>query len=92
MFVAGVLLKSLEHGYHVSNGYRVMNDEIAFPLFVKALSALLKETEGIVIHHEGKGYIVYCGKEQLHILEDADYLNYSNLTMTWMHDEPVGNA
>jgi len=92
MSVAGVLLKSSEHGYHVSNGYHLMDEEIVFPLFVRALSALLEETEGIIIHRDGKGYVVYRADGQLHVIEDDDYLNYQDLNLTWMHDEPVGNA
>jgi hypothetical protein len=69
-----------------------MNDKLAFSLFVQALGSVLKETEGIIIHHDGCGYIVFNEDGQIHILEDDSYLNYNDRTLTWMHDEPVGNA
>ena len=66
--------------------------EPPFGIFIKGLGQLLKEGEGVVVHFEGKGYIVHRDSEMLHVLEDESYLTYPDGSLAWMHDEPVGNA
>lgn len=70
-------------------------------LFARSLFATLQENEGVVVHYEGKGYIV-CKTRNLEadgdnelrvrIVEDNDMLQYDDLQLLWLHNEPVGNA
>ena len=70
-------------------------------IFARSLFPLLKENEGVVVHHEGKGYIVWKGANfeadgdhevRIRVVEDDDVLQYEDLSLIWMHNEPVGNA
>jgi hypothetical protein len=75
-----------------------MNDKLAATLLARALFPLLKDTEGVCIHFEGKGYIVaktLDGENNEPIVtvsRDDDMLQYLDLQLLWIHDEPVGNA
>lgn len=79
-----------------------MNEhELYTSVFGRALHALLQEDEGIVIHFEGEGYLVSKNSNialdgddtvRVRITKDDDMLNYPDLQLMWLHDEPVGNA
>ena len=67
-----------------------MNEEdIANILIVRALAQLLKDDEGIVIHHEGDGYLIYNNsvQETITVVLDDDYLNIEHGKLIWMHYE-----
>jgi len=78
-----------------------MMDELHATIFVRALFPLLQENEGVAVHFEGKGYLV-CktanpeldgdNEVRVRLIEDDDMLNYPDLQLMWLHDEPVGNA
>jgi len=47
-------------------------------IFVKALSERLKEDQGVIVHHDGFGYIVYknTANKTMGIQEDKQFLLY----------------
>ena len=76
-------------------------DKLYQTLFARSLFPLLQENEGVVVHLEGKGYVVCKTANpeldgdndiRVRIIEDDDMLNYPDLQLLWLHDEPVGNA
>ena len=68
-----------------------MENEIAeedgTALLVKALAVMLKPDEGIVIHHEGEGFVIYnnSAESTISIIGDDDYLDIEPGTLIWMH-------
>jgi len=76
-------------------------DEKYGNVFAQALFPLLQENEGVIVHNEGKGYIVCKSANEevdgddvvrVRIIEDDSVLQYPHLNLIWVHDEPVGNA
>jgi len=67
-------------------------EELGTVLFVKTISALLKDDEGVVIHHDDKGYVVFKNSVQgtISIMGDEDYLEMEHGTLIWMHYEDGG--
>lgn len=66
-------------------------------LLASALGVVLDKDEGVVVHHEGKGYIVTLlhneEDDSWHVTVDCDedLLNYPHLQMIKLHDEPEEN-
>ncbi len=56
-------------------------------ILVISVVQLLKEDEGIVIHHNEKAYLVYNNSKEmaLKIMEDDDYLKVEHGRLIWMH-------
>lgn len=54
--------------------------EQATVLFVKALAARLQEDRGVIIHHDGKGYIVFKNvvNKTMGIQEDERFLTFEH--------------
>ena len=78
-----------------------MLDSEVVPLLVKALSGLLQENEGIVVHHEDEGFIVSHVHDEeddvwlINLDQEDDYLQYRHLQKVWLHKDwegPMGNA
>lgn len=73
-------------------------DELYCVILAKALFPLLKLTEGVAVHLDGKGYIVSkkfdeeFNEVRVSISRDDDMLYEDDLTLLWIHDEPIGNA
>lgn len=67
-------------------------EELGTVLFVKSLTCLLKDDEGVVIHHDDKGYVVFKNsvQETISIMGDDDYLEMEHGTLIWMHYEDGG--
>lgn len=74
------------------------NQDLWLAVMGRSLFPLLHLNEGVAVHYEGKGYIVAKLEDedthevQIKVLHDDDMLNQMDLTMLWLHDEPVGNA
>ena len=64
-------------------------DNLGLALFVKSLAYLLKDDEGIILHHEDRAFAVYKSSKYstISIIEDEDYLEMDEGTMIWMHYE-----
>ena len=62
-------------------------DTIVEVLFVKAIVELLKNDEGIIIHHDGKGYAVYKNSVNgtVELCYDDEYLDQEHGQLIWMH-------
>lgn len=62
-------------------------DNLGVVLFVKSLASVLKDDEGVIIHHDGKGYAVFKNSMEntISVIEDDDYLELEDGTMMWMH-------
>jgi len=69
----------------------VQEPELGFlnEILVVSVVQLLKQDEGIVIHHNDKAYVVYNNSEDqtLKIMEDEDYLKIEHGRLLWMHYE-----
>ena len=61
--------------------------DISIALFVQSLGYLLDENEGIIIHHEGEGYVVWKNpfNKTIEVLKDEDYLTVEDGRRTWVH-------
>lgn len=61
--------------------------ELGGILFVKALAAILRNDEGIIVHHEGKGYAVYhnSAESTIAVMIDDEYLKSDPGTPIWVH-------
>lgn len=63
-------------------------------IFGNSLFALLKNTEGVVVHYQGKGYAVakvldeLTGTYKVKIFENTDYLDFPHLQLLWISEEP----
>ena len=63
-------------------------------LLAAALGVVLEQDEGVVVHHEGKGYIISLLHEEenniWHVTVDCDdeILKYPHLQRIWLHDLP----
>ena len=64
-------------------------EDLGMVLFVKSLAMILKDDEGIIIHHEGKGYAVFRNSRQntISVMEDDEYLDLDEGMMIWMQYE-----
>lgn len=64
-------------------------EDLGMVLFVKSLAMILKDDEGIIIHHEGKGYAVFRNSIQntISVMEDDEYLDLDEGMMIWMQYE-----
>ena len=64
-------------------------EELGTVLFVRALASMLKPDEGIILHHEGHGYVVYSNSEYetISVIGDDDYLEIEHGTLMWMYYE-----
>ena len=62
-------------------------DNIVEILFVKAIVQLLKNDEGMIIHHDGKGYAVYKNSVNgtIELCIDEEYLDQEHGQLIWMH-------
>lgn len=62
-------------------------EELADTLIVHALAALLKPDEGVILHHEGNGYVLFRNseEEQIQLVEGEDFLKEAHGTLIWMH-------
>ena len=61
--------------------------DLSATLFVQVIASLLKDDEGMIVHHEGVGYVVFSNSadQQIQIMEDEEYLLISPGTLIWMH-------
>ena len=61
-------------------------DTIVEVLFVKAIVELLKNDEGIIIHHDGKGYAVYKNSvnDTVELCYNEEYLDLEHGQLMWM--------
>ena len=60
-----------------------MNSKLAEILYIKALSERLGTDQGVIIHHEDRGYIVYknIANKTMGIQEDEQFLRYEHGTL-----------
>lgn len=63
-----------------------INISIVEILFVKAIVELLKNDEGMIIHHEGKGYAVSKNSANgtIELSIDEEYLDQEHGQLIWM--------
>ena len=63
-----------------------MDPSIVEILFVKAMVELLKNDEGMIIHHEGRGYAVSKNSANgtIELSIDEDYLEHEHGQFIWM--------
>jgi len=56
-------------------------------LLVKAIVQLLKNDEGMIIHHDGKGFAVYKNSVNgtIEVCHDEEYLDQEHGQLIWMH-------
>ena len=63
-----------------------------------AMFPLLQENEGVIVHHDGNGFIVAkvfdeeYREIQVKIMHDDSVLQQEDRRLVWLHNEPVGNA
>lgn len=71
-----------------------MSDEEASAILAMGYFAVLKPTEGIIVHRNGQGFVIKRSKdgEEVGITRDDEVLKYPHNQFVWLHDEPVGNA
>jgi len=64
-------------------------DNLGVVLFVKSLASLLKDDEGVIVHHNDKAYAVFKNSMEgtISVIEDEDYLKMDDGTLMWMHYE-----
>ena len=56
-------------------------------LFAQAMVYLLKDDEGIIVHNNEKGYIIWSNSEEMtiSIAQDDEYLKQPQGQLIWMH-------
>jgi len=63
--------------------------KISIGLFVQALGYMFEENEGIIIHLDDKGYVVWKNPENetIEVMADDEYLQFESGRRTWIHYE-----
>ena len=79
----------------------MLDSKLIETLFARSLFATLREDEGVVVHYEGQGYVVCKSRSfeddgdnevRVRVYQNDDMLQYPDLSLIWLEDEPVGNA
>lgn len=61
-------------------------------IFAMGYFPLLQETEGVIVHYKGRGFVVVHENKQVKIKHDDDVLKLKDRSLVWVHNEQIGNA